>query len=196
MIDLYLKAKHWQLFILTFGIPVVFHIAFMGVVMANVATNPNPDPEVMFGVMKFSPLLMILYMAVIFGWYWAMAVGLHRHIPNELKLNLTRLKVFLLIPVVYILFFLGAFMTVFGSGQFHPVIFAVIFPLHLFSIFCIFYSLYFVAKTFKTAELQRKVSFSDFAGEFLMIWFYPLGIWILQPKINRMVRGEAVEEMN
>jgi hypothetical protein len=53
--------------------------------------------------------------------------------------------------------------------------------------FCIFYTLYFVAKTFKTVELQREVKFSDFAGEFFMIWFYPIGIWIIQPKINKMI---------
>ena len=49
--------------------------------------------------------------------------------------------------------------------------------------------MYFVAKTFKTAELQRKVSFSDFAGDFFLVWFLPIGIWIIQPKINRMVVG-------
>ena len=63
----------------------------------------------------------------------------------------------------------------------------VIIPLHLFSMFCIFYCLYFVAKTFKTVELQREVSFSDFAGEFFLFWFFPIGIWIVQPKINKMI---------
>jgi len=66
-------------------------------------------------------------------------------------------------------------------------IFAIIIPLHLFSMFCIFYTLYFVAKTFKTVELQREVKFSDFAGEFFLIWFYPIGIWIIQPKINKFI---------
>ncbi len=64
---------------------------------------------------------------------------------------------------------------------------AIIVPMHLFSMFCIFYSLYFVAKTFKTVELQRETAFSDFAGEFFLIWFYPIGIWIIQPKINKIV---------
>jgi hypothetical protein len=45
-----------------------------------------------------------------------------------------------------------------------------------------------VAKTIKTVELQREVNFSEFIGEFFMIWFYFIGIWILQPKINRMVK--------
>ena len=67
----------------------------------------------------------------------------------------------------------------------------IIIPLHLFSMFCIFYSLYFVAKTYKTVELQRQVSFSDFAGEFFMIWFYPIGIWIIQPKLNKIIENES-----
>jgi hypothetical protein len=66
---------------------------------------------------------------------------------------------------------------------------AIIIPLHLFSMFCIFYCLYFVSKTFKTAELQRQTTFSDFAGEFFLLWFYPVGIWIVQPKINKMVES-------
>lgn len=73
------------------------------------------------------------------------------------------------------------------SGALIGILFAIIVPLHLFSMFCIFYSLYFVAKTFKTVELQREVSFSDFVGEFFLIWFYPIGIWFIQPKINKMI---------
>jgi putative effector of murein hydrolase LrgA (UPF0299 family) len=66
-------------------------------------------------------------------------------------------------------------------------LFAFIIPIHLFAMFCIFYSLYFVAKTIKTVELQRAVTFSDFVLEFFLIWFYPIGIWIIQPQINKMI---------
>ena len=78
----------------------------------------------------------------------------------------------------------GAIENVPGSN---PAIFALIIPFHLFAMFCIFYCLYFVSKVFKTVELQRKVAFSDFAGEFFMIWFFIVGIWIIQPKINKMI---------
>lgn len=63
---------------------------------------------------------------------------------------------------------------------------AIIVPLHLFSMFCIFYCLYFVAKTIKTAELQRETAFSDFVGEFFLIWFFPIGIWFIQPRVNQL----------
>jgi hypothetical protein len=41
----------------------------------------------------------------------------------------------------------------------------------------------------KTIELQREVTFSDFAGEFFLIWFYPVGIWIIQPKVNKFAQA-------
>jgi hypothetical protein len=33
---------------------------------------------------------------------------------------------------------------------------------------------------------QKPVTFSDFAGEFFLIWFFPVGIWIIQPRINKL----------
>ena len=73
--------------------------------------------------------------------------------------------------------------------------FFVIFPLHMFAMFAIFYCLYFVAKTYKTVELQRTVTFSDYAGEFFLFWFFPIGIWVIQPKINAMVNNPADEQL-
>ncbi|WP_124980474.1 hypothetical protein [Nonlabens xiamenensis] len=191
MIDRFLNAKHWQLFLLTFGIPMIFQFIIMGIMSANIGAKNNPAPDFMFSYMKFFPIMMLLFMGVFFGWFWSVAIGLQRVIPDEIKLKVNSFKIFLLIPIVYMIFFLGFIMTSFTSGGHNPGIFAVIVPLHLFSMFCIFYSLYFVAKTFKTAELQRKVIFSDFAGEFFMIWFYPIGIWIVQPKLNKMIKEKA-----
>ncbi|WP_373551080.1 hypothetical protein [Haliscomenobacter sp.] len=54
------------------------------------------------------------------------------------------------------------------------------------SISFIFYCIYHVAKTIKTVELQRKVTFSDFIAEFFLVWFFPIGVWILQPTINKL----------
>jgi hypothetical protein len=49
-----------------------------------------------------------------------------------------------------------------------------------------FYILYFVAKTMKSVEMQKTVTFNDYAGEFFLIWFFPIGIWFLQPRINKI----------
>jgi len=178
MIEKFLKAKHWEIFMITFGLPFLIQISLMTMtIMEN-------DPMIM---MITTPILMLLFVFGFFGWFWSIAIGLQQVIPEEFKLKVSRFKTFLLIPVVYMIFFLGFFTTSFNLGGPNPAIFTIIVPLHLFSMFCIFYCLYFVAKTFKTVELKRKVTFSDFAGEFFMIWFFPIGIWIIQPKINKMI---------
>ena len=196
MIERFLKAKHWQLFLLTFGIPIILQIILMGSMISNFATNTIPDPKIMSNYMKFFPMIMVLFMVIFFGWFWSVAIGLQNKVPKNVTMKVKKFKVFFFIPMVYMVFIL-LFMAfainelISNSGELNVVFIgsmvAVIVPLHLFSMFCIFYTLYFVAKAFKTVELQREVKFSDFAGDFFMIWFYPIGIWIIQPKINKFV---------
>ncbi len=196
MIEKFLKAKHWQLFIITVGIPLLFQIILMTTMVSSIHSNTKPNPVEIFSMMKFLPIVFIISILTLFGWFWSIAIGLQKKLPEELKMKTTKFKVFFFIPLVYIIAFSifigGLFSGVLQNGGEPNVtvgagIFGIIIPLHLLSMFSIFYSMYFVAKTFKTAELQKEVRFSDFAGEFFMIWFYPVGIWILQPKINKMI---------
>ncbi|HAH38820.1 MAG TPA: hypothetical protein DEQ87_17840 [Algoriphagus sp.] len=196
MTEKFLKAKHWQLFLLTFGIPMMLQFLMVGTIFTNVGTGNNPDPTFIFNYMKFFPIMMIIFTGVFFGWFWSVAVGLQIKVPEDVKMKVKKFKIFFFIPMVYLLFvtlFMGVQLNGLMTNGTEPsvgligVLVAVIVPLHLFSMFCIFYSLYFVAKTFKTVELQREVNFSDFAGEFFLFWFYPIGIWIVQPKINKMI---------
>lgn len=46
--------------------------------------------------------------------------------------------------------------------------------------------MYKAAKTIKIVEVQKSVKFVDFAGEFFLLWFFPIGIWFLQPKIKKL----------
>ena len=50
------------------------------------------------------------------------------------------------------------------------------------------YVVYFTAKIFKIVEYQRNVEFSEFKKEFFIMVLYPVGIWLLQPKINKIVK--------
>jgi hypothetical protein len=77
--------------------------------------------------------------------------------------------------MAYLIFISIAMMVglsgVIENGEFLNVglitsLFIIVIPLHLFSMFCTFYSLYFVAKTYKTVELQREVSYYTHKGEF------------------------------
>lgn len=202
MVRFFLKAKHWQLFLLMFVIPFALQLFLMfGMILeatGNFSGNPPQDPLIMMEYFKWFPLLMVLYIGFHYGWFWSVAVGLQPMISETIRPNIRKFKILMIIPVVYLLLLLtgmGLFFATFNPQNFevidpNPVFiligFLIFIPLHLFSVFCIFYSIYFVAKTFKTAELQKPLQFSDFAGEFFLLWFYMVGIWILQPKINQM----------
>ena len=62
-----------------------------------------------------------------------------------------------------------------------------ILPAHLFAMVCIFYVTYFASKGLAIAEASRPVTFYDCAGPLFLIWFFPLGVWFVQPKINRLL---------
>jgi hypothetical protein len=164
------------------GIPIIFEIAGM------FETISSRAPAIMFATF---PLSMILFMGVFFGWLYALGANLNKKLPNAVKMSLIKFQWFIFIPLVYMtficVFIFGLFKHISGGGQPNLSIFAIIVPLHLFSMYCIFYCLYFVAKSLKAVELQRTVTFDDYAGEFFLIWFFPIGVWILQPRINKIL---------
>ena len=182
----FLKAKHWQIFMVTIGLPVILEI--IAIPLMVIGNNEMV-------ILKIMPIMMIFVIAGYFGWFWAIAINMQEKLTDDLKISVKRFKAFLLIPIFYfVIFFILIDLTMSGvieNGTWpNPAILALIIPFHLFAVFCIFYCLYFVSKIFKTVELQRKVTFPDFAGEFFMIWFLPIGIWIIQPRINKMIENK------
>lgn len=183
MIKLFLKAKHWQLFILMVGLPFLFQI----ITIIYVIATDSP----LFAFSTF-PIFMLLYVSIFFGWFWSIGVGLHKFLPEYHNLKIKKFKIFFFIPLIYITLLMVSMMYLGIFSEFPPpddmigISLVLIVPLHLFSIFCMFYMLYFCSKTIKSIELNREVDFSDYAGEFFLLWFYIIGIWILQPKINKI----------
>lgn len=192
MVEKFLHAKHWQIFLPLFGIPAVFYFIVMGTMVSGLSTGQFPDsPELMFGYMKYFPFVILSVMFVFWGWYWAVGTGLQREIPEEAALKVWRFKAALSFNALYTIFFLSFFAYSFWSfNRGIAQLLGVIVPFHFFAMFCVFYCMYFMAKTIKTAELQRRTHFGDCITDFFLIWFFPIGIWNLQPRINRIARGD------
>jgi len=184
-----LKAKHWQIFLLTFGIPIIMQIVLFTVIFEDFSKNRiGPAPINLPLIMPLFIVVLFISAGILYSWFWSVSIGMQSKVPESVKMKVKKFKVFFFTPLIYFILFICIFILEFtGAGIVSFKYFAFIIPLHLFSMFCIFYVLYFTAKTFKTIDLQREVSFSDFAGEFFTIWFYPIGIWIIQPKINKML---------
>jgi hypothetical protein len=210
MVDRFLKAKHWQIFLFGVGIPFAVQMALFIVLITklnSVAIAENPV-ETFFtkGIIgSYLGIFAISFLSlfVLYGWMYSIGVGLKKHLPGDVH-SRTKFFVFCLIfPVAYIFLFLFIYFQAFSSmfeglatgtpetamGSMMGMFFLII-PLHLFAMFCGIYVLRFVAKIIKSVELQRRARFSDYIGYFFLVWFYPIGIWILQPQINKIVSGQ------
>ena len=192
MTERLLKAKHWQIFGLLCGLPFLMEIVSMPVLFLG-----NPAKSII-------PMMLIILIGLggFLAWFWSIGMGMRRLIPEACRPKTGKFLFFLIYAMAYMLVFSVFISYTFSSFNHineHQDVFAgmmfVIFPLHMFAMFAMFYCLYFVAKTYKTVELQRTVTFSDFAGEFFLFWFFPIGIWVIQPKINTMISGSENEQL-
>ena len=50
------------------------------------------------------------------------------------------------------------------------------------------YCFYFSAKMIKSCRLKREAQFSEYIGYFFLVWLFPIGVWFIQPQLNRLVR--------
>lgn len=210
MINTFLKAKHWQLFLLVFGLPLIIYIgwmiSFFTEFLSDLDYNTNTDfpVEMLNGMITFI-FLMMIPAAIQYAWFWSMAVGLQKKLPEGMKMKVNMFKVFFIIPIVYLLIYMLFMVTFFGNIEnlenmedleyfdniglfFFGIMFFI--GISLFVVFCTFYQFWFIAKTIKSAQLKREAVFSDFVGEFFLVWFYPIGVWILQPMVNKIIDEE------
>lgn len=172
-----LKLKHWQLFVLTWGIPLAI----------NIYTFSKPELMV-----KLFPVMMVVFIIGIFGWIWAISTQLYKKLPLEVNMNIKGFKIIFSVPIFYTLALTlwMAYRFYFrfseGSSDVGSIIGIIAF-VHFVSMVCILLGLRFAAQTLRSVELGRLAKFSDYAVEFFLIWFSPIGFWILQPRLNKLI---------
>ena len=113
------------------------------------------------------------------AWFWAMGSFLNAMVRPSLRPGVGFFRFALIYPILYIPVFIISFPQ-------QPAMFALIFPLHLLAMFCMFYLLNFTSKNLALVETDRAVKFYDYAGSFFLLWFFPIGVWAVQPRINRL----------
>lgn len=171
-----LRLKHWQLFLITWGIPILI----------NIYSFSRPALMV-----KLFPVMMVVFIIGIFGWIWAISTQLHKKLPVEANLNIRGFKMIFSVPIFYTialtLWMSYQFYFRFpeGSANIAPLIGIIAF-FHFLSMICILLGLRFAAQTLRSVELGRVAKFSEYAVEFFLIWFSPVGFWVLQPRLNKL----------
>ena len=184
----FLKAKHWQLFLFIFGLPIAGRILSFTIYFF---TNNN---LILFSkpILLLSTVLNFISLLVLFCWMWSVGVILNKKTPASLKMQVTYFKIAILIPfficsslaIWYQITFgeYGYQLDIIGFAFF--ILFIYVILLFIILLFPITYCIYFIAKTIKILELKRSPKISDYIYEIILIVAFPIGIWYLQPIIN------------
>jgi hypothetical protein len=122
----------------------------------------------------------LLYLLCFLAWFGSMGFFFHSIVVADLRMEIQFFRFSLAYPVFYFpMFFL---LVISGTGISEQVIV----PLHLVCMVCLFYVLYFVSRDLVLAESGKPASFYDYAGAFFLLWFFPIGVWFIQPRVNRL----------
>ena len=146
--------------------------------MAAGAENDWWLPLLLYGVLVF---LAVAYL-------WTLGRQLYRRLPepsSNLHLGWFRAGlVFVFIELVLLATFAGYFIPGKVNAPYYLT------AIHVVAMVAYFYALFFVAKSLASVEKGSEANLNDFAGYFFMLWFYPIGIWFFQPKVNRVFGEE------
>lgn len=166
-----LQLKHWQLFLLFYlvsGIPQFF---LFGRIM-NSERQQN-----LIALVAVPGILVYLF------WIYSMGIFLFR-IRRE-GLNITRFKISFFFLTAYFFFFLVLFAFIKMDNLFASAWSVGFVVLHLIAIYCYLYCAFFSAKLLSSIEQNKSVGI---LGDIFFILFFPLGVWIIQPRLNKIVR--------
>lgn len=194
MIPIYLKAKDWQLFVLLVLAPLVYCFYVLYVIFAQADMEMHDDPSRIFIIFQEFPVIMAVFTCLFFGWLWSIVIGLQHKMPRNVNMNLSRFTIIFFIPLSYILLVLFTISGLYPALDFEAFVNSkfnipiLIELMNLISIVCIIHSMIFAAKTIKAVEAGRAVKFEEYASEFFSLLFSFVGIWIVQPKVNRLFK--------
>ncbi|HTD97881.1 MAG TPA: hypothetical protein VK668_01275 [Mucilaginibacter sp.] len=157
-----LRLKSWQLFLLLIV------------------------PYFLTSIPYFGNLFYITGIVMYVGWPYAIGTRMHALMPDKLKPGITLFKYCCIILIVIIIT-LNTWQVYFGGTTFlsrYQVSDFVILPILLF---LIFYIWMFAPRMLESVIEGRMVYRSDSLRAFFGFWFFPIGVWYIQPIVHRVL---------
>ena len=180
----FFRAEHWQIFLWLVLLPFVVEIALAGQMPSRRIWTWH---DLSWSAVA-SFVTMAVYLLLFVCWLGSMAYFFRSKSKPELQMDDRFFRFSLVYPPLYTLICVPLLFTdVLESKQF-------IFPLHIACMIYLFYLLYFAAKSLVQMERGEQATFYDSAGPFFLSWFFPIGIWIIQPRVNRLFASESGRE--
>ncbi len=196
MKNFFLKIKHWQLFSLLFLCPLLMGGYFLFSIpsLEEAARTPLEDSPLSSALGQFVRFLSLSFML---GESYMMVLlyFLNERLPEKLKVGVISSSLVFIFSMLYvyaIYVFLSAFFDYF------PALLMAYTAILLLLFFCFLlliplsYISFSVAKVLTMVELSREVQKKEFLSTIFLFLFLPVGVWFLQPRINRLAEEEAL----
>lgn len=197
MINFVLNIKSWKLFGLTFGIGFVLHFIMMVVIVFGILTKTENSLPILPFIITYLFLIGLSFFILLF-WLWTITMELNKRLTDDLKINLKRFKISLIVPAMYLFgmsvtFIIGAALygTVIISLMLSPLVIILLFIIILIMIVSFYHAIWTTSKVLKTAELKRPIKPVDLILEFILLSIIPVGIWFVQPKVQDLLSASS-----
>ncbi|MGC2720945.1 MAG: hypothetical protein WA209_15285 [Candidatus Acidiferrales bacterium] len=165
----YLGAKHWQLFLLSVALTLVQVVALL----SNATLLGNP------AITK--TICGALDMLFLLGWMWAAGTFLNSLLEGTpLERDVTPFSISLIAPFALVLLADAAG----AQNSSSPPPWTLLLTVVTFA--CLFFDIGFVADVLRRVEKRQAGGFGGMAWNFFGVWFFVIGIWWIQPRINKL----------
>ena len=142
----------------------------------------------LFSIARVVTLQISVYLSVItliFFFSWIIVIGIHLNkTPDNPHHFRTPVLIFAVLCAMISYIELN-FERLENEGLYSPNYFSMLLP--LFASFGISYTFYNVPKSLKSIELGRKAMFSEWIIDALLLFAFPIGVWFIQPKLNKIL---------
>ena len=142
-------------------------------------------------------LLPSLFSIFYFLWIMAISINVKNIVPRNLRIVSLILYSVIGVAILFLIlnsaytYYLGYVHSSNSESSDASNLFGTLLAKEFFIYFYVMPILYIsfsltVAKLFKSAEQNTSAKFNEYAGDFFMFLFSIIGVWILQPRINKM----------
>ena len=167
----FLRLKHWQIFIiLTCMMIVSIFVAESGLKIGN------------FDSIQLSIMVRVIGVIILFLWYLILGLSLNKVIDNPYKFK----SGLFIIAIIFCAFGYSNMnlQAIFSENYIVPNFVSMLStPLTLLGLIYVFYNL---PISLKSLEINRKAGFSDCVLDMILLFVFPVGIWIIQPRLNKV----------
>ena len=172
------RLKHWQ----------VFSIIGVGYIMSYVLPTTNFKIGNITSI-ELAAIVTTITLFLLF--FWTLTIGLFL---NSIAKNTYHFKNWILILAIFSCILGYTYLNLQRlklANDFLP--FWVSSVSTLLTFWGLYYSFYQVAKSLKSIELNREARFSECIIDAITLFALPIGVWFIQPRVNRILR--AVEQI-